>query len=251
MKLFTIGFTQTSAAHFFGRLKAAGVKRLIDVRLNRTSQLAGFAKEGDLAFFAREVCGIETKAIPDLTPTPELLAAYRKGEIDWPGYAARFKRLIARREADALAERGQRMRHAPRVPRRRRRQHAEAIRRRAVDRELAEVIPRQIPPRLAVVGHEGIDIDQRRDPLRHQVRHPAHHHAGVRVPAEDHIVEILEGEQVGDVGDVRLKIGPRRSCEMHALAEAGQCGREDVMAERAELAGQRCQGPAATPAAGD
>jgi hypothetical protein len=52
VKIFTIGFTRTSAAHFFGRLKAAGVTRLIDVRLNRNSQLSGFAKECDLAWSA-------------------------------------------------------------------------------------------------------------------------------------------------------------------------------------------------------
>ena len=77
------------------------------MRLNRTSQLAGFAKEGDLAFFAHEVCGIETAAIPDLAPTPALLAAYRQGEINWPGYAARFKRLIARRRIETALDRAQ------------------------------------------------------------------------------------------------------------------------------------------------
>jgi hypothetical protein len=71
------------------------------------------------------------------------------------------------------------------------------------------------------------------------------------VAAEDHIAEILEGEEVGDIEDMRLEIGPRRCREMHPLAEAGQRGGEDVMAEGAELAGQRCERPAATPAAGD
>jgi uncharacterized protein (DUF488 family) len=104
MRLFTIGFTRSSAAHFFGRLKTADVRRLIDVRLNRSSQLAGFAKEGDLAWLAREVCGIATEAIPALAPTPDLLAAYRKGEIDWPDYAARFKRLIARRRIETVLD---------------------------------------------------------------------------------------------------------------------------------------------------
>jgi uncharacterized protein (DUF488 family) len=100
MKLFTIGFTKSSAAHFFGRLKAAGVMRLIDVRLNRNSQLAGFAKEGDLGYFARELCGIETEAVADLAPTAEMLSAYRAQEIDWAEYATRFKRLIARRRIE-------------------------------------------------------------------------------------------------------------------------------------------------------
>ena len=104
MKLFTIGFTKSSAAHFFGRLKAAGVTRLIDVRLNRNSQLAGFAKAGDLAYFAHTICGIETEAIADLAPTPEMLSAYRAGAIDWTAYAAKFKRLITRRRIETVLD---------------------------------------------------------------------------------------------------------------------------------------------------
>ncbi len=45
MKLFTIGFTKTSAEHFFSRLSKVHVKKLIDVRLNNVSQLSGFAKK--------------------------------------------------------------------------------------------------------------------------------------------------------------------------------------------------------------
>jgi uncharacterized protein (DUF488 family) len=48
VEIYTIGFTQTTAEHFFGRLKAAGIRRLLDVRLNNSSQLAGFAKAKDL-----------------------------------------------------------------------------------------------------------------------------------------------------------------------------------------------------------
>jgi len=66
MKVFTIGFTQKSAETFFGTLRAAGVKRLIDVRLNNTSQLAGFTKKDDLAYFLRALCGIDYVARPDL-----------------------------------------------------------------------------------------------------------------------------------------------------------------------------------------
>ncbi len=104
MKLFTIGFTKSSAAHFFGRLKAAGVTRLIDVRLHRSSQLAGFAKEGDLAYLARELCGIETEAIAELAPTAEMLSAYRTREIGWTEYAARFKRRIAQRRIETMLD---------------------------------------------------------------------------------------------------------------------------------------------------
>ena len=57
MEIYTIGFTQTTAEHFFGRLKAAGVQRLLDVRLNNSSQLAGFAKAKDLPYFLSELVG--------------------------------------------------------------------------------------------------------------------------------------------------------------------------------------------------
>ena len=43
MEIYSIGFTKKSAGEFFGALKTAGIERLLDVRLNNTSQLAGFA----------------------------------------------------------------------------------------------------------------------------------------------------------------------------------------------------------------
>lgn len=55
----TIGFTKSNAEHFFERSLKAGVKKLIDVRLHNTSQLAGFAKADDLAYFLRKIGGIE------------------------------------------------------------------------------------------------------------------------------------------------------------------------------------------------
>ena len=42
MKLFTIGFTKKTAQRFFETLRASGAKRVVDVRLNNVSQLAGF-----------------------------------------------------------------------------------------------------------------------------------------------------------------------------------------------------------------
>ena len=60
MEIYTIGFTQTTAEHFFGRLKAARIQRLLDVRLNNSSQLAGFAKARDLPYFLHELVGATT-----------------------------------------------------------------------------------------------------------------------------------------------------------------------------------------------
>jgi uncharacterized protein (DUF488 family) len=104
MKLFTIGFTKTSAEHFFARLSRARVRTLVDVRLNNVSQLAGFAKKDDLRYFAASIGGIGYDHRPELAPTQEMLDAYRKGEGkgDWPAYARRFRDLIARRRIEAL-----------------------------------------------------------------------------------------------------------------------------------------------------
>jgi hypothetical protein len=55
MQIFTIGFTKRSAADFFGTLRRAGIQRLLDVRLNNSSQLAGFTKASDLPFFLKEI----------------------------------------------------------------------------------------------------------------------------------------------------------------------------------------------------
>ena len=82
MKLFTIGFTKKSAETFFARLKRVGVKRLVDVRLNNVSQLAGFAKKDDLRYFAKAICNIDYVDCTDLAPTQEMLDAYKNQKGD-------------------------------------------------------------------------------------------------------------------------------------------------------------------------
>lgn len=98
MKLFTIGFTKTSAEHFFSRLARAGAARLIDVRLRNDSQLAGFAKKEDLRYFLRSICSLEYQHRPELAPTQELLDGYKKRGGRWEDYAASFRRLIEERQ---------------------------------------------------------------------------------------------------------------------------------------------------------
>ena len=97
MKLCTIGFTEKSAADFFGRLRNAGVKRILDVRLNNTSHLAGFSKRDDLNFFTREILGGEYLHLPSLAPTQEMLDEYRKEKRGWENYERRFRDLIKER----------------------------------------------------------------------------------------------------------------------------------------------------------
>ena len=105
MRVFTIGFTKKSADRFFGLLKESGARRLLDVRLNNGSQLAGFAKKADLDFFLREICGMEYTHLPSLAPTKELLSAYRKGQIDWSTYEDRFMALMREREIEKTTPR--------------------------------------------------------------------------------------------------------------------------------------------------
>ena len=100
MKLFTIGFTKKSAERFFGLLSSSGVKRVVDVRLNNVSQLAGFAKRDDLKFFLRRVCGIDYVHLPALAPTKEMLADYRKKRMGWDDYERQFLDLMRERRVE-------------------------------------------------------------------------------------------------------------------------------------------------------
>lgn len=105
MEIFTIGFTQSSAEHFFGRLRAAHVKQLMDVRLNNTSQLATFAKRDDLQYFLAELCGAAYIHEPLLAPTQEMLISYRKQGGGWPAYEERFMALMHERKVEQQLER--------------------------------------------------------------------------------------------------------------------------------------------------
>jgi uncharacterized protein (DUF488 family) len=100
MKIFTIGFTKKSAETFFTELEDAGVKRLVDVRLNNTSQLAGFTKKDDLAYFTRAICGLEYVHMPELTPTAEILNAFKKRKGDWRQYEEQFLNLMRSRRIE-------------------------------------------------------------------------------------------------------------------------------------------------------
>jgi uncharacterized protein (DUF488 family) len=96
----TIGFTKSSAERFFDRLVQAGVKKVVDVRLHNTSQLAGFAKADDLAYFLNKIGGIAYVHEPLLAPTDPMLKAYRQGDSDWPAYEAHFLALMRERRIE-------------------------------------------------------------------------------------------------------------------------------------------------------
>jgi len=102
VRLFTIGFTRKTARDFFTALREAGVRRVVDVRLSNASQLAGFTKKEDLAYFLREIGGIDYVHRPELAPTKEILDGYKKKNLTWPEYEERFARLVAERQVETL-----------------------------------------------------------------------------------------------------------------------------------------------------
>ncbi len=100
MKILTIGFTKKNAEKFFTELRSAGVARVVDTRLNNTSQLSGFAKRDDLRYLLKAVGGIDYQHEPLMAPTADILDAYKKGRIDWDVYARHFLDLMATRRIE-------------------------------------------------------------------------------------------------------------------------------------------------------
>lgn len=100
MKLFTIGFTKKSAEAFFSALRESGTTRLIDVRLNNVSQLAGFSKRDDLKYFLREICGMDYVHALELAPTQDILDDYKKKRGDWSVYERKFFELMRSRRVE-------------------------------------------------------------------------------------------------------------------------------------------------------
>lgn len=96
--LYTIGFTKKSAEQFFESLRKNEVKKLVDIRINNTGQLAGFAKGRDLAYFLKEIVHIGYEHIADFAPTKELLADYQKQQITWEEYEEVYTKLLKSRK---------------------------------------------------------------------------------------------------------------------------------------------------------
>ncbi len=101
IKLFTIGFSGKSACYFFTCLRRVGVRRVMDIRLKNRSQLAGFAKYPDLEFFCHAVNDMEYLHLPQLAPSQEILAAYKKEKGSWADYERAYLALLADRKPEA------------------------------------------------------------------------------------------------------------------------------------------------------
>lgn len=100
MKTYTIGFTQKNAQNFFTLIKRNNVARIVDVRLNNVSQLAGFAKRDDLKYFLSELCDADYIYAKELAPTKDILDAYKNKVITWDAYEDKFLSLMSQRNIE-------------------------------------------------------------------------------------------------------------------------------------------------------
>ncbi len=107
MEIATIGFTKSSAKSFFDRIEGSGVPALIDVRLNNSSQLAGFAKRNDLAYLLDRLCGVTYQHEPLLAPEEHMLKAYRTKAMPWEEYATQYVALLESRKVETELQRDQ------------------------------------------------------------------------------------------------------------------------------------------------
>ncbi len=105
MRLATIGFTQSTAESFFARIRESGLSVVVDIRVHNRSQLAGFAKRDDLAYFLRELCGVAYAEEPALAPLETDVLAYRGREIRWEEFAVRYRALLDERNAIRVLDR--------------------------------------------------------------------------------------------------------------------------------------------------
>lgn len=95
--LYTIGFSKKTLREFVNLLKVNGVTRLVDTRLNNTSQLSGFAKKKDLAYIM-ELINISYTHDLTLAPSKDILSDYKKKIITWDEYEKRYIELLNSRK---------------------------------------------------------------------------------------------------------------------------------------------------------
>jgi uncharacterized protein (DUF488 family) len=93
INIFTIGFSKKSAEEFFKLLTQNKVKKLIDIRLNNKSQLAGFANAKHLPYFLK-LHNIDYEYRIELAPSKELLSSYKNKTINWEEYIKIYNQLL-------------------------------------------------------------------------------------------------------------------------------------------------------------
>ena len=100
VKVFTIGYAGKNAREFFAILKQSGIRKVIDVRLYNTSQLAGFTKRQDIEYFLQTIVNAKYIHLPIMAPTKQLLNDYKKRLINWQQYETQFKEVITQRQIE-------------------------------------------------------------------------------------------------------------------------------------------------------
>jgi uncharacterized protein (DUF488 family) len=100
VKLYTIGFTRTTAEEFFGKIRGAGIVRVIDTRISRDGQLSGFAKMPDFEYFLTKLTSSAYQPSPSLMPTPELLKSYRDKVLSSDQCAEAYRNLLRERRPE-------------------------------------------------------------------------------------------------------------------------------------------------------
>ncbi len=97
MVVCTIGFSKKNLRELISKLKDAGVEKVMDIRLNNTSQLAGYAKKQDLEYVL-DLVGIDYEHYPELAPTEELLKDYKGKKVSWDEYEKAFNAILDQRK---------------------------------------------------------------------------------------------------------------------------------------------------------
>lgn len=104
MTIYTLGFTGKTAEQFFGLIRRHKIKRLFDIRLHNSSQLAGFTKKENLSWLLGELCHCEYIHDLNLAPDWELFDDIKKNRITWREYERRYLALIGSRKIEQTLE---------------------------------------------------------------------------------------------------------------------------------------------------
>lgn len=99
MDIFTIGFTKKSARQFFSLIKENRINLLLDIRLNNSSQLAGFSKGSDLEYFLTEICDCKYEHDLIFAPTAELMNGFKDKKITPEQFEQQYMDLMSSRGA--------------------------------------------------------------------------------------------------------------------------------------------------------
>ena len=95
--IYTIGFTKKDAKTFFNLIKDNGISLVVDVRLNNTSQLAGFSKYPDIKYFLAKCSKCHYKSDKNFSPLESTLNDYKKKIISWDQYVIQFNDTMKKR----------------------------------------------------------------------------------------------------------------------------------------------------------